>query len=135
MPGVYAPKKQLLAHFLRSPNEATKSLRTAESPSRRSTGWHDPWTPPDWKRRDKIMTTPIPITFRHLPASQAVASLVQEELAKLQHRFERIIGCEVTIEGIESRPIPEHFAVRIELMIPGERILVDHDSSRQKPGE
>ncbi len=74
------------------------------------------------------MLTPLQIRFHQIPHSDAVEQFVRDKVAKLERHYDRIVGCNVTIE----RPPHHHnkgnpFHVRVELSVPKETILVTRD--------
>ncbi|MGZ3522258.1 MAG: HPF/RaiA family ribosome-associated protein [Vulcanimicrobiaceae bacterium] len=70
------------------------------------------------------MMYPLQISYRDVSPSQALERLVREEAAKLEHFYNRIIGCHVLIEHAHSRG-GAPFQVRIALSVPGEDIFVN----------
>lgn len=75
------------------------------------------------------MQLPVQITFRNMDPSDAVATRIREEAAKLDTFYDRIMGCRVMVET------PRHhlrqgkiFSVRVDLTVPGAEIVV-----RQEP--
>jgi ribosome-associated translation inhibitor RaiA len=75
------------------------------------------------------MQSPLKITFRDFPPSEAIAAKIQQQFTKL-HRFcDRIISCQVAIEA----PHQNHhkgkiYHVRINLSIPQGNIAINRDS-------
>lgn len=77
------------------------------------------------------MQLPLQITFHQLPTSPALEAYVRRWVDDLEKLFDRIISCRVLIEA----PHRHHhqgrlYRVRIELGVPGERIVV-----RRSPDE
>jgi ribosomal subunit interface protein len=78
------------------------------------------------------MKTPLQITFRDLPHSDALETHIREKAAKLEQVFAGLNGCRVVVE----QPAKHHqqgkaFNVRIDLTVPGSEIVVD----RQENGD
>ncbi|MFY9781230.1 MAG: HPF/RaiA family ribosome-associated protein [Candidatus Baltobacteraceae bacterium] len=73
------------------------------------------------------MKIPVQITFRGLDASPALRELVEEEAAKLERFYSDAVSCRVAIEhaaGHHQKGNPFH--VRIELGVPGDRLVADN---------
>jgi ribosome-associated translation inhibitor RaiA len=76
------------------------------------------------------MELPVQITFRHMGPSEAVASRIQSEAARLDGFFPRITSCPVVVEAPHRRHRRgEWFHVRVELGVPGSEIVVRHEPS------
>jgi ribosomal subunit interface protein len=76
------------------------------------------------------MKTPLQITFRDLPHSDAVETHIREKAGKLEQIFSGLIGCRVVLE----QPAKHHqqgkpFNVRIDLTVPGSEIVVDRQEN------
>jgi cold shock CspA family protein/ribosome-associated translation inhibitor RaiA len=72
------------------------------------------------------MILPVQVTFRGLDASPALRELIDEEARKLERFYGDAISCRVAIEcaaGHHQKGKPFH--VRIELGVPGDRLVVD----------
>jgi ribosomal subunit interface protein len=72
------------------------------------------------------MQTPLKITFRNLPASEALEQHIRDKAAKLDSVYPTIIACNVTVE----LPHKHHthgklVVVRIDLRVPGNEIAVN----------
>jgi ribosomal subunit interface protein len=70
------------------------------------------------------------ITFRNLDPSDSIASIIQGKSEKLGQFCERIMSCHVMIEA----PHRHHhkgrlYHVRIDLTVPGEAIVVNHEGA------
>ena len=86
------------------------------------------------------MILPVQITFRNIPASEAMAARVQEEAEKLNEFYNRITSCRVVIEAPHRHHrLGEQVHVRIELGVPGRELVVRHEpslhSASQRRGE
>lgn len=77
------------------------------------------------------MEKPIEIRWHQLPASETVTRLVEEKARKLEHYYERIIGCSVTIEApnMNHHRHGKHFRVRVEISVPGDLLVVGRDAT------
>ena len=76
------------------------------------------------------MQSPLQITFRHMPFSEAVAARIQERAAELERFFDRIISCRVVVECRHPRRQQGNlFRVRVDLKVPGNEIVVGRDPS------
>jgi ribosome-associated translation inhibitor RaiA len=76
------------------------------------------------------MDKPLQITFRHMDASPAVEDRIREEVAKLEHLYNRITSCHVVVEA----PHRHHqrgngYLIRIDLHVPRSEIVVNHEPS------
>lgn len=76
------------------------------------------------------MDHPAQITFRHMAVSHAVEARIHEEVAALEHCFNRITRCRVVVEA----PHQHHrrgrgFHISIDLHVPGSEIVVNHEPS------
>lgn len=71
------------------------------------------------------MNNPVQITFRNMDPSRALTSIIEERASKLEHYWNRIIGCRVALEA------PRHhlngYHVRLELSVPGKDIVIGKD--------
>jgi len=74
------------------------------------------------------MQIPVQVTFRHIDPSPAVEARARELAGRLDHFYERITGCHIVIAG---PPAHRHkggpFAVRIDVVVPGQEIFVDSE--------
>lgn len=75
------------------------------------------------------MQRPLQLSWHHVDPSEAVASHVREHVERLERLYERIIGCTVTLEapGHRHRHSGAQYRVRIELSVPGKRLVVGRD--------
>ena len=74
------------------------------------------------------MTRPVQITFRNIGGSPALEQEVRSRAAWLETFYPGIIGCRVLLEiphRHRKRGRPLH--VRIELSLPGEDVIVNHE--------
>ncbi len=72
------------------------------------------------------MQRPLRLRWRHLDPSDAIAARVGDEIEHLERISERIVGCDVTIEGPggHHRHGPAQYRVRVELAVPGATLVV-----------
>ncbi len=76
------------------------------------------------------MQIPLQITMREMDRSEALNATIQEHVAKLEKFNDRITRCRVTVEQLgRHQQQGRHFAVRIDLRVPGREIVAsrDHD--------
>lgn len=74
------------------------------------------------------MQTPVQITFRHMPPSDAVRTRVLELVHRLERFHDRIIGCSVVIEappGQQRNGAP--FDIKLALTVPGHDVHAQSD--------
>ena len=84
------------------------------------------------------MQTPLQITFHQLPPSPALEADVRARVDELATFFDRIVSCRVLIEAPHNHHHQgQLYRVRIELGVPGERIVVgrspDEDGAHGDP--
>ncbi len=73
------------------------------------------------------MDVPLQISFRNMDASDAVRAKVQERAEKLEKYYGHVTSCRVVIEAPERRHHKDKlYHVRIEIGVPGKRLMVDH---------
>jgi ribosomal subunit interface protein len=75
------------------------------------------------------MQRTLQLTWNHVSPSEALADHVREHAARLERYYDRITGCTV---ALENRSRHHHqsgskYRVRIELTVPGGRIVVGRD--------
>jgi len=80
---------------------------------------------------ETTINTPLHITFRDMPSSEAVEAAIREKAEKLEEFHSGIIGCKVVVE----EPHRHHhrgrlYHVRIDLTLPGAEIVVKHEPKR-----
>jgi ribosomal subunit interface protein len=76
------------------------------------------------------MQIPLQITMREMDRSDALEAAIQQHAAKLEQFHSRITRCRVTVEQMRKHHQQgRHFAVKIELRVPGKEIVAtrDHD--------
>lgn len=78
---------------------------------------------------------PYQITFLDFPESDSVWLAVESRIEKLEHFYDRIQRCEVTL-SCPHRHRPRHsdrlFQVHIHLIIPGENVNIDRSHSKNE---
>ena len=68
--------------------------------------------------------------------SEALATLVQRRLDKLEHLFDRIISCHVVVElAGHHHQHGDRYRVSINVGLPGRELLVTHAPSDDRPIE
>ncbi len=79
------------------------------------------------------MESPVRITFRHLEPSEALRQHIEQEAAKLEEFFRPIVDCHVVID-LPNRNAQggQPYRVRVELNVPGERIVGGVEPSKEK---
>lgn len=76
------------------------------------------------------MQTPLQITFRDMPHSDALDTHIREKAQKLEQFFSGLIGCRVVLEQSgKHRQQGNPFNVRIDLTVPGSEIVVDRQEN------
>jgi ribosomal subunit interface protein len=76
-----------------------------------------------------MMDRPLELVFRNMKPSQELKALVHERAERLEHFYQHIVGCRVTIElenhTHRSGNIP---SVRIDVQVPGCDLVVNQHS-------
>ncbi len=75
------------------------------------------------------MKKTVQLSWHHVRPSEAVARRVREKAERLERFYDRIIGCTVTLEAPSRhhRQSGPQYRVRIELSVPGGRLVVGRD--------
>lgn len=74
------------------------------------------------------MQLPLQITFRHMDPSPALEARIRQRAEALEHFFDRITACHVTVECQHPRHHQGNlFEVRIDLVVPGREIVIGRD--------
>ncbi len=76
------------------------------------------------------MQRPLQLSWRNVPPSDAVEAMVREEVARLERASGRITTCKVALEAPargHHRQGGAQFRVRVELTMPGGRLVVGRD--------
>lgn len=73
------------------------------------------------------MQTPLQITFRDMPHSDAMEAHIREKAAKLESFFSPIMACHVTVElPHKHKHQGRNFCVHVDLRVPGAELVVNH---------
>jgi hypothetical protein len=75
------------------------------------------------------MTSPVTLTFRHLPRSGALEASARDIGGRLQRLNERMTACHILFEGIPETASGAPFRVKIHVSVPGAQIHAE--SARQ----
>jgi len=84
------------------------------------------------------MEIPVKIAYRGLESSATVSELVRKKAARLERYFPRITSCGVTVQAPGAhhrRGKGKHYRVRIELSVPGEKLVVGRDPAKTRSHE
>lgn len=82
------------------------------------------------------MNRPLQITFRGMSASEAMSEFIRGEAEKLEHFFDRIVGCHVVVEQPHKHQRQgNRFHVRVDLHVPGKDIVVGRDHADRSSHE
>ncbi|MGB0056882.1 MAG: HPF/RaiA family ribosome-associated protein [Methyloceanibacter sp.] len=82
------------------------------------------------------MQIPLQISFRNMDPSPDVEAMVREKAAKLNRFFERIVGCDVTIEAPHRRHHKgKLYKVRIDIGMPGKDVHVTQEGPKNQAHE
>lgn len=74
------------------------------------------------------MQTPLQITFRNFPRSEAVEARIRDKAAKLEEFHPRIMSCHVVVEELDRHHHQgKQFTVRLDIRVPGHELVVDRD--------
>lgn len=73
------------------------------------------------------MTLAPQITFRNMEHSPTLEADVLKEASRLEKFFPRIMSCRVAIEGPRREEYGGLYRIRIDLGVPGEELLVEHN--------
>lgn len=76
------------------------------------------------------MQTPLQITFRDMPHSDAMEAHIREKAQKLESHYAHIVGCHVTIERPHKhKQQGKNFCVHIDVRVPGAELVANHHES------
>ena len=74
------------------------------------------------------MQTPLQITLRHMPPSDALEARIRDQAAKLEEFHPNLVSCRVTVEEIaRHQQQGRQFQVRIDAHVPGHEIVANRD--------
>ncbi|HSN89856.1 MAG TPA: HPF/RaiA family ribosome-associated protein [Anaeromyxobacteraceae bacterium] len=78
------------------------------------------------------MQRSLQLRWRSITPSPGIEDEVRDEVAKLERAFARITGCAVTLEAPSRhhRQSGSKYRVRIELSVPGGKLVVGRDPTR-----
>lgn len=73
------------------------------------------------------MQTPLQITFRDVPHSDAMEAHIREKAAKLESLFSPIMACHVKVElPHKHKHQGRNFCVSLDMRVPGAELVVNH---------
>ena len=75
------------------------------------------------------MKLPLEIVARTLPLGETLEEEIRERASRLEHFYDRIMRCRVTVEGNLRRRHGGLWSARIDLKVPGAEIVVNHQQS------
>lgn len=76
------------------------------------------------------MQTPLQVTLRDMPHSDALDTHIREKAQKLEQFYSGLIGCRVVVEKSGKHHHQGNpFNVRIDLTVPGSEIVVDRQEN------
>ncbi len=82
------------------------------------------------------MPLPYQITFRDLPASEAVEAKIRQQIEKLNRFYDHIISCRVIIEVLHKHHHQGRiYHVRIDLTVPGRELVINRHPSQHQSHE
>ena len=82
------------------------------------------------------MQLPLQVTFRNMDPSAAIEANIQERVNKLDAFYDRIMGCRVVVEAPHRHHHKgKQYHVRIDLSVPGQELVVNHDPGRYESHE
>lgn len=82
------------------------------------------------------MTMPLRITYHGLEGSEAIEGAIRERAEKLPQFFDRIQDCRVVVEvPHRSHKKGNQFQVKVDLVVPGEEMVVTKDMQAGHPHE
>lgn len=74
------------------------------------------------------MQTPLQITVRDVPQSEAVEARIRQKVDKLEEFFSHIISCRVVVEAPHRHKHQgKQYTLRIDIGVPGHEIVVNRD--------
>lgn len=71
----------------------------------------------------------LQVTFRNLESSKGLTRRATQRFQKLKGLHDRISSCHVVIDAPNRQQKGMHYTVRIELRVPGRRIIVHHGAA------
>jgi ribosomal subunit interface protein len=74
------------------------------------------------------MQIPLEICYKNLDKSEALEARIREKVEKFERYADRITSCRVVVEGPNRHHVHGGcFAVRIDLHVPGEELIIKRD--------
>ena len=74
------------------------------------------------------MQVPIEVSFKNMDSSEAIAADIRQRVAKLDHFFEHVTGCHVSVEAPHKHHRKgRHWRVRIVINAPGRQLVVSNE--------
>ncbi len=71
------------------------------------------------------MNLPFELRQKNVTLPPAMADDIRERAAKLDHFFDRIMRCRVTVEGSGNHHRQGNYGVKIDLTVPGTELVVE----------
>lgn len=82
------------------------------------------------------MQVPLQISFQGFDPSEAVEARIREKVSGLEHLYDRITSCRVVVEKTNARHHKgDLYSVRVDLVVPGQEIVVDHNPGKNHAHE
>jgi ribosomal subunit interface protein len=74
------------------------------------------------------MQTPLQVTFRKLPRSDALEARIRDKAARLEKFHPRIMSCHVVVDELDRHHHQgKQFTVRLDIRVPGHEVVIDRD--------
>jgi ribosomal subunit interface protein len=82
------------------------------------------------------MQTPVQITFRGIPHSDAVEARIREKAAKLDRFYSHIMSCRVAVESEHQHHHQgNQYHIRIDITTPGKELVISREHYDKKGHE
>jgi ribosomal subunit interface protein len=76
------------------------------------------------------MRLPLQVTFKNIPASNAIEAHINEKAYKLDKFYERIMSCRIVVDSTQRRHHKgKLYGVRINITVPGRDIAVTREEN------
>jgi len=76
------------------------------------------------------MNIPLQVTFRNMPHSTAIESIVYKKAAILERFYKRIMSCRVVIEEVQRRKRQgKLFSIRLDITVPGKELAISRQEN------
>lgn len=76
------------------------------------------------------MKLPLQITSRNVSLSDAAEQAIREKAAKLDHFYDRIMGCRVLVEAPHRHQNQgNQYNVRLDITVPGSEIVIKREEN------